>query len=262
MGSFNWLSVFGQNWPDDSEGTIVCTGKSLCKDLKEDIWGHIRYYRNLQFGNRRALHKFDKNEENRSTIFYHCEGGSNVSYIPTLEQQLAYLQESFERAKSKIVICSPFVSQEEAYLEDFDIDVLRKTLDRGVKIYFVCLAANRGLQKFEQFLFKVQSNQIFLIKVESFHQKTIVIDDKELSEGSFNWLSAARHEEDEFHNHEATLALQGEMAIKTISHFYTSRIGQLVKTAEKENIPAWCNVDISQTPSPSPSPLPSQCNIL
>lgn len=74
-----------------------------------------------------------------------------------------------------------------------------------------------------------------MIDHSNFHLKTLIVDDEVITEGSFNWLSAVRDEESEFHNHEATLLVRGSAASTLIQQFYDSPIGQKVLGCQAKN---------------------------
>ncbi len=226
IGSYNWLSFHSEARTDErTEGTIVCYQRDLNKELIEDIWNHLRFYRNLQFDNRRALRHFDFDEKNHSTVSYDLTTRSELEYIPTLEQHCAFFQEILMKTKRKLVICSPFLSMQQC-LEDIRRKDLYRLSQRGVKVYFVTSSQSRDYQALEEYLHKIHSENIYLIDHINFHLKTLIIDDEVIAEGSFNWLSATRNEESDFHNHEATLIVRGEAAIEPIANFYQSEIGQ------------------------------------
>ena len=70
-----------------------------------------------------------------------------------------------------------------------------------------------------------------MIGYDDFHLKTLIIDDNIIAEGSFNWFSAVRNENSEYHNHEATLLVRGRAAAELIAEFYQSPVGELVSIA-------------------------------
>ncbi len=204
IGSCNWLSIYNKNYPESDEGTFFFSGEDLCVDVLKDCWNHLRYYRNLQFYNKKAINRFNNNEENLSTCIYDLDQDLNLEYLPTLEQNLAFFKEVFDVAQKRIIICSPFISSHASYEYDININLLRKTVSRGVDIYFVCSKNSNSLKYLDAFLAEVASPKIRLIPADNIHLKTIIIDDCGIAEGSFNWLSASREEDSDYHNHEQT----------------------------------------------------------
>jgi phosphatidylserine/phosphatidylglycerophosphate/cardiolipin synthase-like enzyme len=127
-----------------------------------------------------------------------------------------------------MVICSPFISNAAAYREDIDRRLLYNTATRGVEIFFVCTADDPSLPEFRDFLASIRSHNVHLLAISHFHLKTIVVDNELIAEGSFNWLSASRDEKSDFHNHETTIAIRGNMAKELIADFYNSAIGRMI----------------------------------
>lgn len=234
IGSFNWLSAIGGNLQDDNEGTIVCTGKALCSNLRQDIWTHIRYYRNLQYSNRKQVHKFNYNPINHAAITYSLDNNSELTYLPTLKQHRYFLQESLAHASEKIIICSPFISHGGEFLADIHHESLWDACDRGVMVFFVCSQNDPMLDDFAEFLEDAKAENAFLLPEPDFHLKTIIVDDEVITEGSFNWLSATRNKESIYHNHEATIVVDGDAAAALIEHFYHCRIGQAIREVEQK----------------------------
>jgi phosphatidylserine/phosphatidylglycerophosphate/cardiolipin synthase-like enzyme len=225
LGSFNWLSCIDYRYTSNSNGSIVCRG-DICGELIEALWEYLKHYRNIQFGNFWQVERFEY--YNDYALSYDIGRNSELTYLTTLEQHLGFFQSVFEEAQHKIIICSPFISSSEAYREDIDHQVLRDAANREVEIFFICSATDPYLPNFQAFLRSVGSSNIYLIKANNFHLKTIIVDDQLIAEGSFNWLSAARDDMSQFHNHETTIFVYGNMASGLIDHFYRSEIGCVV----------------------------------
>jgi phosphatidylserine/phosphatidylglycerophosphate/cardiolipin synthase-like enzyme len=221
-GSFNWLAMANNSC---EEGSFVCRDE-MCKDFIEEFWKYIKHYRSLQFGTARFRFEDDPNTD--STLIYDMKNGSEVSYLPTLNQQCGFFQHCFDSARQRLIICSPFISSARWYEEDMDLATLQKTVRRNVDIYFVCRSDATSLADFRLYLASVNSPRIHLVTVDNFHLKTIIMDDDLIAEGSFNWLSATRDDESDYHNHEQTLSVQGRQALPLIEHFFQSRTGRAV----------------------------------
>ncbi|MBP9727401.1 MAG: hypothetical protein KBD83_08075 [Gammaproteobacteria bacterium] len=175
IGSFNWLSFYAaEKENDETEGSIVSYDRELNKQLIQEIWKHLRLYRNLQFGNMGAVCKFDRNPANEATVSYPFSSGSEMEYIPTLEQHCGFLQEVLRQAKRKIVICSPFLSMRQC-LEDIDASVLRSLSERNVAVFFVTSNRSPEYAALEHYLNSMHSETIHLIGYADFHLKTLII---------------------------------------------------------------------------------------
>ena len=221
IGSFNWLSGINPNYPESDEGSLVCYG-DYCAELIQDFWTYLKHYRNLQFENYNAVDRFENNSENDSAITYELDDKTELTYLPTLNQHRDFFQYCFESAKKRLIICSPFISSIGEYADDLSHELLSSTVQRGVDIYFVCTDNSESIASFKAFLSAVSSPKINLITIHNIHLKTIIIDDALISEGSFNWLSAMRDDESDYHNHEQTLNVEGPIAKALIAQFFSN----------------------------------------
>ncbi|MBX9586117.1 MAG: hypothetical protein K2X50_02555 [Gammaproteobacteria bacterium] len=230
IGSFNWLSGVTKAYPNACDGTVVLQSHQACGELKDDLWNHIKRYRHFQFENTTMINRFNEDDYNFSAIEYPVNSSSNLIYFPTLDQQRGYLIDSLEAAQESIVICSPFISTRGEFINDFDQKTLTTLSGRGVQVIFVCDANNKNIEDFINFINTLESPYIHVVLTTNFHLKTIIVDEKEISEGSFNWLSAVRDEESGYHNHEAVVVVTGEKALPLIGHFHSSPVGQAIAT--------------------------------
>lgn len=255
IGSFNWLSSIREKSVNaQTEGSLVSHHGQLNKDLLQDIWSHLRFYRNIQFENYKAVCAFERREESQTTATYDLDSHSALEYIPSLDQHCGFLQEMLEQAKRKVVICSPFLSMRQ-FLADIDKTLLRTFTHRGVSLFIITSSQNFDYPQLDRYLKSINSDFIHLIDHRNFHLKTLIIDDEIISEGSFNWLSAVRDEESEFHNHEATLLVRGPAAGELIQQFYDSPIGQKMSGRQAQDCLNSLEAKQTQTTSQSSSSL-------
>lgn len=238
VGSFNWLAAHSSyDAQIKCEGSIVSYYRELNKSLSEEIWCHIRYYRNLQFGNFGAVDAHCADSINECTVGYDLPDDSSLQYIPTLGEHCGFLRQAIEKAQRKVVICSPFLSSIQ-YRQDLDIKWLKKQLQRGIELVFITSSRSPGFDEFKRYLSSLPRTAVYLIGYPKFHLKTVIADDSVIAEGSFNWLSATRFEGSDYHSHEATLVVTGQAASPLIVDFYQSDVGQLVLNVEIEKIEA------------------------
>ncbi len=230
VGSFNWLSGVSEAYPEACDGTIVFQNHQNCRLYKDDIWTHIVRYRNIQFGNDAQTNKFNRDEDNFMAVEYSVIDDSCITYLPTLIQQRNYLIEALNDAAESIIICSPFISIQGEFINDFNHRTLAELSRREVHVIFVCDANCKGIDEFIDFLNRLDSPYVHLVLTANFHLKTIIVDDKEMCEGSFNWLSAVRDEESEYHNHEAVVVVTGDKALPLVEHFHNSPVGQAIQS--------------------------------
>lgn len=258
IGSFNWLSSVRKRSTDtQSEASLVSYHKALNHDLLDDIWKHLRFYRNIQFENYRAVRTFERSEDNYTTATYELDQQSELEYIPSLDQHCGFLQEMLETAKRKIIICSPFLSMRQI-LTDIDKTQLRTLSNRGVSLFIVTSSQNHDYPRLASYITKINSDCIHIIDHSNFHLKTLIVDDEVITEGSFNWLSAVRDEESEFHNHEATLLVRGSAASALIQQFYDSPIGQKILGCQAQNSTGMPDI----TPPQATDYNPGSCTML
>ncbi len=227
LGSFNWLSIKNDHSNSGAEGSIVCRGV-VCEQIISDLWKHLKNYRNYQFENFKNIERFENNPFHHCAIEYDLDGDSTLTYFPTLELHRDFIRNIFHVAKRRIIICSPFISSTGDFRCDIDHQLLQEASGRGVEVFFICSAQDPYIDELQQFLEQLNVTNIHLISINNFHLKTVIIDDQEISEGSFNWLSAARDRASQYHNHEATFFVSGSKAKDLIDHFFQFEIGQAI----------------------------------
>jgi phosphatidylserine/phosphatidylglycerophosphate/cardiolipin synthase-like enzyme len=170
---------------------------------------------------------FDRSGDKDSCVSIELQDKSNIIYIPTLDQHCGFLQECLEKAKTRMIICSPFISAYRQYEDDLAIPAISDAIKRGVNIYFIVGKKSKALSDFKQYLDQLKSSNIHIIAIGNIHLKTIIVDDFIISEGSFNWLSASRDDQSDYHNHEQTLVVEGALARPLIENFLSSRVDQI-----------------------------------
>lgn len=230
IGSFNWLSK-----ANDWKNATLCFSGEECSDLIPLLWKDLKYYRNLQFDNHRQINRYKNNSQNSFSYVWELEDSTTLTYLHSLDSHRDFISDVFEQAKAKVVFCMPFINQKSGYQEDFDKKLLTETIKRKVHIYFISRVEDPNLSSFKNYLGSLLNSEFMhLVPVSDIHLKTVIIDDTTIAEGSFNWLSASRDEESEFHNHEVTLVLEGKESKKLIQDFYKSSVGQEVLKVSPE----------------------------
>jgi phosphatidylserine/phosphatidylglycerophosphate/cardiolipin synthase-like enzyme len=232
IGSHNWLAR-----PSFWENATLCLSGEECKELVPLLWKDLRYYRNLQFGNKKQVKQYEKDTENQERDPWKLSDGTSLNYLHSVGVHQGFIEAAFKSAVNTLIFCSPFINEKSGYQEDFKKTLLSKTLKRGVDVYFVCRTEDQNLPTFRNYLGSLLTSPFMhLLTVSDIHLKTVVVDDDTIAEGSFNWLSASRDEESEHHNHEVTFMLQGNGAKTFIQDFYKSPVGQeIVKATQIQN---------------------------
>jgi hypothetical protein len=114
--------------------------------------------------------------------------------IRTLEKHREVIRWSFQKAKSKLFIISPFLTIR-AMEEDSVFDEIASARARGVNItiYFDPYLSSNTVSPGQLNVIKQRlGDNADLVPVHRTHAKVIAVDDNCLIKGSFNWLSASR----------------------------------------------------------------------
>jgi phosphatidylserine/phosphatidylglycerophosphate/cardiolipin synthase-like enzyme len=227
IGSHNWLARTS-SW----ENATLCLSGKECTELVPLLWKDLKYYRNIQFGNEKQIRQYEKNLQNEEIDTWKLASSTALSYVHSLTAHQDFISGAFKYAENTLVFCSPFINEKSGYQEDFKKTLLSKTINKGVHVHFVCRAEDPNLPSFRKYLGSLlESPFMHLIPLSDIHLKTVIIDDTTIAEGSFNWLSASRDEESEYHNHEVTLMMGGCESKGFIQDFYKSPVGQEVLKA-------------------------------
>jgi len=139
-----------------------------------------------------------------------------VNRISKLDEHINILKKAFETAKRELIIVSPFISIH-AIESDSVAEQSKAAIGRGVKVTvftdskldFIKGKLKETSQRGRDALIKSGVN---LKVVDGIHNKTLIVDDSLLVEGSFNWLSAVRDESSPFYRLETSIVLRGEEA--------------------------------------------------
>ncbi|HEV3052532.1 MAG TPA: AAA domain-containing protein, partial [Longimicrobium sp.] len=152
------------------------------------------------------------------------DGLDPVRELSGLEPHRAALREFFASAEHVVRITSPWISAHA--IRDDGIDALvRDAVARGVQVIcYVDADLNRQGPRdrpaaAEGKRLLVESGAIVRI-TRRIHNKTVTVDDRVISEGSFNWLSAVRRVESLYHRLERTLVYE-DGAAPLIRRFLT-----------------------------------------
>jgi len=262
IGSFNWLgSMDADRGSSICEGSIVYKGEK-CDFIINNLWNHIDNYRNLQSNKISQVKAFENNEKNIIAQSYPIGRDSLLTYLTRLNSHRNHINSVFLKAEKRIIVCSPFISGKLSYIVDFNPFLLAKTINRNVEIFFVCSENNDYLNKFTDYLSNISSTHIHVIPLDGFHLKTVIVDDREITEGSFNWLSATRDPDSPYHNHESSFTVSGNAAKALIKHFYDSRVGQAVLSVEKNKHKTYDDIaSTTSTTSTTPTEQPTSSTI-
>lgn len=158
---------------------------------------------------------------------------AEICRLSTLEAHTALLRQAFQTACKKVVIVSPFLSIH-ALESDNLLLLIQETVKRGVEVVVYTdhyLDKRNGLWKEESLKARraLVENHVSLRILKGIHNKTLVVDDCLLVEGSFNWLSARRNKENA--RHECSILVQAPAATA-----YIEQLAQELSAIDTEAI--------------------------
>lgn len=211
IGSHNWFDF------DYSSGHNrsfkISDNKEYITGIKDQIWEQIRYYGNVQHGNIKSIQKAQKSIYRSAILEYPLtsKGNSKLSLLSSLDAHEIFFNEICQKAQHRIQIYSPFVTFENAAVR---LTEAVQCLKPGVMIDIFIWQGPKADQLFE-FIQKnsVLAKRINVLELEpDHHHKTLIMDDKIVCEGSFNWLSSSLFEDSRGHNLDTSLVCEGDIA--------------------------------------------------
>lgn len=146
-----------------------------------------------------ANHLF-ANEENALPGFELAQRdlvADKVEHLRTLERHREVLVSALNEARKEVVIVSPFLSGN-AIQADNIIDYFRSAVGRGVGVkvfsdsFLALKACDNQRAMLENISHSIRESGAQLVFADGIHNKTLIVDNRTLVEGSFNWLSASR----------------------------------------------------------------------
>lgn len=154
-----------------------------------------------------------------------------VCRLSTLEAHTDILRQALQTARRKVVIVSPFLSIR-ALESDHLLPLIQEAVERGVEVVVYTdhyLDKKNGLWKEESLQARraLVEHHVSLRVLKGIHNKTLVVDDRLLVEGSFNWLSARRNKDDA--RHECSILVQAPAATACID-----QLMQELETIDRE----------------------------
>lgn len=242
IGSYDWLSGFrgGLNGSWVVEGDVV-------RAIGERIWEGVRFHQSIAYENQGGQGRFFNNRDNFRSQSVELAPGEILYSMGTPEAHDHFLKETVLRsARREIILCSPFIRFERLQ-EVFSRARLQDLERRHVRLVLItqpdpCSRTPHEKEPIFRFLAHLCHhcpNFSYALQ-EGLHAKSIIVDDALLLEGSFNILSAVASSLHDANNQEMSLALQGNIARRTIERMRQD--------------PQWRNLYLN------PGGLPSQAN--
>ena len=139
--------------------------------------------------------------------------------ISTLERHRLILSSAFQRVKhgEELIIVSPFISR--IAVESDNLPRLcRLAVANGGRVHIVVKqqSANDQTKGAVEAIASLKNAGAVVYLLQGIHSKTLIVADRAIVEGSFNWLSAARDRDSQYYNHEASYLVSGVNAKKDI----------------------------------------------
>lgn len=133
--------------------------------------------------------------------------------LSSLEAHREALARCLDQATARVVIISPYLSDWALRLDKIPQKV-KAAVARGVEVIVYAdrwLYAPNGKpqRKAERALRQLLESAARVELVDRVHNKTLCLDDRQIVEGSFNWLSAVRKEGHRFQRHEISHLYRG-----------------------------------------------------
>lgn len=159
--------------------------------------------------------------------------------LETLQQHREYLKKSFETAKNNILIYSRYLS-DKAINDDEIINAIEAANRRGVKVviaacadhFIPCNKTEKDYAKKAREILLASPAELLLLP--RIHNKTLIVDDRHLIDGSFNWFSAPRnaaYDKQEFSN-----AYSGDDIGDTIHRVWQRTLERIPDQSERQRI--------------------------
>lgn len=153
--------------------------------------------------------------------------------ISTLDKHRRTLKKVIKNSTERLVIISPFISIH-AIKEDSLIELFETAISRGVDITVLTdqnLDAPRGKIKpsSEEGRSALKNVGVNLKIIKGIHQKSILMDNRVLIEGSFNWLSAVRDEDSPYYRKEVSYIITKDVDTNLSSYISEIEEELLVK---------------------------------
>ncbi len=190
---FGNMNLFRDNGDETLASTIL--GKHLFKNSENEVKSDIF---TKDFLN--ESYKLNLNEK-------------DVILIDTLDGHMELLKKSFDEAKERVLITSPYVSKYAIKHNNSELlNIMTIAIKRGVKVILVPdrrMVLNSGKKEVDFMecvnLLESTGAKVYSDQEKSSHNKIIAVDNSWCSVGSFNWLSASRELGSTYQNRETTI---------------------------------------------------------
>lgn len=165
--------------------------------------------------------------------------------IASLEDHREALSESFEQAKERLIVVSPWITAD-ALKADALPSKIASALRRGVSVLvytdqFLNTEGTFGQSRTLKATAEEAAEMLVEVGAElrwtkNIHNKNLLVDDHTVILGSFNWLSARRSEADRYHRFDSSIRFRGPQAKEWIELFQREMEARVVSTSLREAV--------------------------
>lgn len=166
------------------------------------------------------------------------EEQGRIRRIDSLDKHIEYLNNVLSKTQTKLIITSPFLSIHALNADNIS-NKIQNLIDNNVEVIiytdkYLDVINGKIKPHAQEARRAIKKSGASLKVVSGIHNKTIIMDDKVLVEGSFNWLSATRNKNSPFYREESSICLTNDLAKplierakKRIEHFDTQQKNSL-----------------------------------
>ncbi len=141
--------------------------------------------------------------------------------ISTLDGHRQTLRSALSGIKSgeTIIIASPWITMKAIEADGIPALVSAAVKERGAHVWIIVdgeLSLRDSKHRAAEAIAEIQKAGAVVCPVTNMHNKTLIIGNAEIIEGSFNWLSANRQENDRYIRHDTSWRITGHAARQAI----------------------------------------------
>ncbi len=140
--------------------------------------------------------------------------------IDTLEGHLALLSRCLVTAERAVAICSPYLAIRALKHSNCDVPrLVGEAVARNVRvtIYTDASQDTKGASNSAAAIISLRQSGAEVVTLRNVHSKIVCVDNREICEGSFNWLSASRDPSSKYARYESTFHYSGEIAPRLVA---------------------------------------------
>ena len=154
----------------------------------------------------------------------------SITRLDSLKQHLDTLRKAFEEAEACVRVSSPYITENAIDYEGLPIiPLIEAAVKRGVEVIVyndLSMTSDSKMDVAERARKRLAAAGASFPSVSKVHAKTLIVDDIQIVEGSFNWLSSAR-QNTPYRYHESSFIYSGS----DIADVITQAVAKIEGTA-------------------------------